>query len=250
VAARPTSVSSIRHLFPSGTLSLLEAIEEIQLSAAPEELKFVARAVPKRRREFLAGRTLSRRALAQIGLEVEALAAAEDRRPIWPPGVVGSISHSDRWCGVVVARRHPVVGLGLDVEDARDLAGSLWPLVLTPREAVNLRHLSARPERWALLVFSAKESIYKCLSPRAGEWLDFTEVEIDLDLERARFSVVPMPTVAGAWRERLLRIEGRFSLEADRVVTSAILMESRSERDVHGAGESRNTARLESGTPS
>ena len=59
----------------------------------PEEEPLVARAVDKRRREFAAGRACARRALEQLGLPASPILAGPRREPLWPPGVVGALTH-------------------------------------------------------------------------------------------------------------------------------------------------------------
>src|SRR5258708_8108427 len=67
------------------------------------EESLVAKAVPKRRREFTAGRNCARRALAQLGYPDFALLAGSHGQPLWPPGIAGSITHCDDYCAVAVA---------------------------------------------------------------------------------------------------------------------------------------------------
>jgi len=68
-----------------------------------EEKQAVDRAVPKRQREFAAGRMAARQAMAQIGKTPAPIPVNTDRSPHWPEGVVGSISHSLEIAVAVVA---------------------------------------------------------------------------------------------------------------------------------------------------
>src|SRR6267378_346626 len=124
-----------------------------------EEACLSPRAIAKRRREFTAGRVCARAALGRLGIRDFPLLAAADRSPVWPPGIVGSLSHCGDYCGVAVARRGEVAGVGLDVERARPLEGRLASIVCSP---VEIRRLGALPDLpaglWAMIVFSAKES--------------------------------------------------------------------------------------------
>ena len=80
-------------------------IAAMQGELLPPEAQAIDHAVPKRRREFTAGRTAARRACARLGVWAGALPVAADRTPVWPEGVVGSISHSDLSCAVLAGRR-------------------------------------------------------------------------------------------------------------------------------------------------
>ena len=84
-------------------------------SMHPQEGQVVAGAAEVRRIEFAAGRDLARTALRRLGVDGHALLPAKDRSPQWPAGVVGSISHTRRLCGVAGARRGAVTSLGLDI---------------------------------------------------------------------------------------------------------------------------------------
>src|SRR5437763_335927 len=77
----------------------------------PEERACIARAVPKRRAEFATGRVCARQALERLGVAVGPLLPHPDRSPAWPPGIVGSISHTDGYCAVAVAEATRALGI-------------------------------------------------------------------------------------------------------------------------------------------
>jgi 4'-phosphopantetheinyl transferase EntD len=122
----------------------------------PEELALVAAAVPRRRAEFGTGRACARRALAALGVTPCPLLRDRDGAPIWPAGVVGSITHTDGYCAVVVARSQDARSVGLDAERDVSLDPALVPKICTPAE---LRWVAAQsPEergRLAALFFSS-----------------------------------------------------------------------------------------------
>lgn len=159
---------------------------------APAELEAVARAGDKRRTEFRAGRHCARRALARLGFASASIPAAPSRMPLWPAGVVGSISHAGTLASghavAVVARESDIHAVGVDIERERSLDESLWDRVLTDTER---RLVGGLPEleqgSVALLLFSIKECVYKGQYPLFGERLEFLDVEVSLDLERERF---------------------------------------------------------------
>lgn len=198
-------------------MTLAAAPEILEGSLYPEEEPFVCRAVPKRRREFTAGRLLARRAFAQLGIAHYPLRMGGDREPLWPAGVVGSISHCDGCCGVAVARTDAIRSLGLDIELAAPLTRDLVRLVCSPAEVQRIERLShAGAPDWAKIVFSAKESVYKCVFPLARRFLDFHDVEIVLDPPAGTFAATVLP-VAG------LRLAGRFAIDGERVWTGVAL---------------------------
>ncbi len=147
-----------------------------------EELELVSRAVLSRRQQFAAGRWLARQSLAKFGLEARALLSNAQRVPLWPQGIIGTISHTQTWCAVAVARSDEVGALGIDVEPRSPLDVALWPRICRPEERASLDGLE--PERAGLLakaLFSAKESIYKALYPSVRTFLDFHGMLIVLE---------------------------------------------------------------------
>jgi 4'-phosphopantetheinyl transferase EntD len=180
---------AIRTLFPEAVLTFAAAgAADEAAELHPEEAACVARAGAKRRREFAIGRTLARRAFAQLGIEGFPLLSDTDRVPRWPDGLVGSISHCAGCCAVAVARRGRILSLGLDVERAGRLEDALMVRICTPREIERAR---ARPPPddvdWGTLVFSAKESAYKCYFPLTRRLLGFHDMEIEFSADATRF---------------------------------------------------------------
>ena len=132
-------------------------------------------AVPKRQSEYLAGRLCAAHALRAMGLPETV--GINDRAPVWPQGAVGSISHSDNRAIAVVSR--DLAGLGVDVEPLMTAAQAkdVRDIVLTAAETTRgPRHLS--PEAFLTLAFSAKESVYKALSPHLSQMPSFHDVNL------------------------------------------------------------------------
>jgi 4'-phosphopantetheinyl transferase EntD len=151
---------------------------------AGEEV-LVAQAGEKRRGEFAAGRAAARAALAQIGAPAGPILACDRGGPIWPPGVVGSISHTDRWAIAVASERLQALGVDLESDDALDRA--LAEIVCRPEERRPDADLARRGIDAAKLRFVAKEAFYKAVFPRARRFLDFEDVCICFDLAADRF---------------------------------------------------------------
>lgn len=162
---------------------------------APEEAAHVARAAPKRVAEFAASRACARSALAELGVPQFILLVGPDREPLWPPGVVGSITHVTGFCGVVAARIGTVRSLGLDAERRDAVHQRLWRQIATTEELVRLESLNPdSATEFATLIFSAKEAFYKCQFPLTREWLSFNDVSVSV--ERDTFEILPRRTLA------------------------------------------------------
>jgi 4'-phosphopantetheinyl transferase EntD len=220
----------IGDLFAADILAGSAPIDERTDDLWPNEREMVRKAVPRRAREFAAGRRVARALLARLGAGGGALLGNPDRSPSWPAGVVGSITHAADLCAVVVSRSAAVAGLGVDVEPDEPLEPELWPRICTPREREHLLEGDTESSgRRARLVFSAKESVYKCVYRHARRVLGFQEVEIEVDFARHRFAVsfdddVRARLPAGAI------LAGTFALRGQRILTGATLRASGAQR--------------------
>ena len=144
-----------------------------------EEAKAVGNAVARRRHEFIGGRILARRAMTRLGVAPQGVPAGQDRAPIWPAGLVGSITHTGKWCAAVVARAQEIRSVGVDVADVRSVGPELWPILCTSSEREWLSTLP--PEKQSLgatALFSAKESVFKAQYPLTRRMLGYQAVEI------------------------------------------------------------------------
>ena len=70
----------------------------------PEEAFYIADAVSKRQKEFKAGRLIAKTLLKEMGIQHFPLRMDNKRMPLWPSGICGSISHTEGYCGVAVAK--------------------------------------------------------------------------------------------------------------------------------------------------
>lgn len=177
----PTLSDTLRELFPPGALvcEMRGPCDPSRL--LPEEAGFVQRAVLGRRQEFAAGRECARLLLAEFGVIDFPVKMADDRQPLWPAGMVGSITHTSDFCAAVAAETSRLKAVGLDCEVEGRVREELWRHVCTPCEADWLRSLPvAEQPVAATLIFSAKEAFYKCQYPLTHERLNFHDARIDV----------------------------------------------------------------------
>ncbi|GIF15017.1 4'-phosphopantetheinyl transferase family protein [Actinoplanes teichomyceticus] len=155
----------------------------------PGEEGLVARAVEVRRREFVTARRCARQALAGLGHPPAPILAGPRREPLWPAGVVGSITHCRGFRAAAVARRADLAALGIDAEPHGPLPEGVAEQVTLPGEREHLARLAATHPavHWDRLLFSAKESVYKAWFPLTGRWLGFEEARLTFDPAAAAF---------------------------------------------------------------
>lgn len=183
---------------------------------APAEQTLVAHAVESRRREFATGRMLVRQLLEARGVRNFPLLRDDDRVPVWPEGIVGSISHTKNLAVAVIASDDDFCGLGIDVEpDAAVESGIERMICREPElEWVGGGSEEERGTR-CRIVFSIKEAVYKAFFPRIRTFWKFQDVEVEIDLEAERF-VATLPTSA-----RRDSIEGRVVRRAGWILSAA-----------------------------
>ena len=153
----------------------------------PEEEALVSRAVLRRRREFALSRTCARRALADIGVAPLPILSTPDRAPMWPPGVIGSITHCDSYTAAAVCSSRHFLSLGIDAEINQPLPEEVPALISSVTEQLLIRQLPDSSICWDRVLFSAKESIFKAWFPIAKRWLDFRDAEVTIDPLRFTF---------------------------------------------------------------
>lgn len=186
----------------------------------PEEAGHVARAIDKRRREFAAGRKLARSGMQELGVAGEPpLVPGEDRVPIWPNGVVGTITHTENWAIAAVAWEHEVRELGVDVEQDSPMREPIWRRICRPDEQRWVESLDATDRGlWGKVIFSAKECAYKAQYIYSRTFLDFYAMEISVETHRDRFSA-RFCVDAGPYRVGDC-LEGEFRIQSGLIVTA------------------------------
>jgi phosphopantetheine--protein transferase-like protein len=157
----------------------LRAIEDCQEPRYHSDLDPVINAVTSRQREYIAGRVLARELLDRIGVNAQTIASGPKREPLWPTGIVGSISHNERSCAVVVAQNSVVTSVGIDIETIGRIDRHLWANLFTEEETEHLQQLEpAAQSRQATVLFSIKEAFYKYQYPITQGWVGFRDVNV------------------------------------------------------------------------
>ena len=137
----------------------------------------VERSVKKRQAEFLMGRLAATHALTSLRHGPAGAASAAkttgdnfprpqhipigpSREPIWPPGIVGSITHAGPYAAAVATNATGLRGIGIDIEQriAPETCRSVEEMVLKPAERSLLRAMTGEvPYEMSLAIaFSAK----------------------------------------------------------------------------------------------
>jgi 4'-phosphopantetheinyl transferase EntD len=202
--------------------------DRLDIELFRSERMSLGRAVEKRRRDFITGRACARLALERLGVPVVAISSGEHGEPLWPAGVVGSITHCAGYRACAAARAEVITSLGIDAEPNVPLPEGVLEQVAFGRERERVAQRSpvqhsADQVDLPRLLFSAKEAVYKAWFPLAHRWLGFEDVDLSIDLSGARFRaklLVPGPVVDGG---RLTEFAGRWAVEDGIIVTAIVV---------------------------
>lgn len=214
----------VRGLLPRSVALVLRPLPEEELPLEPEERPAVARALSKRRRDFSAGRACAREALAELGYPPQALPRLDDGRTAWPAGLLGSITHSTRWCAAAVAatdEEGEIAGVGVDIEELGRLSDRTAARVLSAAELDAAQRSPLGVDACRTVMFSAKESIYKCLYPIVERYIDFDEATIEVH-ESGQLDATLAPALEAAL-PATRRLRGRFARTSESVMTAVLL---------------------------
>ena len=186
----PTDQAMIAELLPTSVASADAFEDPPDATLWPDEQATVARAFERRRLEFTTARACARAALARLGIEPAAIVPDHRGVPVWPAGIVGSITHCEGYRAAAVARGLDVMTIGVDAEPNEPLPDGVLQLVSLAEERIHLTRLAAeRPGVcWDRLLFSAKESVYKAWFPLRRRWLGFEHALVTLDPDTGTFS--------------------------------------------------------------
>jgi len=218
------ATAQLQPLFPPTVVLRSAPIRDHFASLAESEQSCVTQAVQSRRAEFSTGRFLAADGLRELGVGAFPLERGSHNEPIWPPGIVGSISHSSGVCVVAMARTQDMKFIGIDVESSTANVTKISELILTPGEyryeamceSVTLADLTR-------ITFCAKEAIFKGVFPLVARFVDFKEVALEIDADTQTF--VARAGDDGHLDQVLRTGIGRFTI-ADSVLISSFFCEA------------------------
>jgi 4'-phosphopantetheinyl transferase EntD len=210
----------IERLLP-GVIATADTRAELDVELFPEEARAVRRAVDKRRREFVTGRACARLALRHLGIAPTSIANGSRGEPLWPSGVVGSITHCTGYRACAVARTTDVRSLGIDAEVNAPLPAGIIEQVASSRErALAGASGGANLDR---LIFSAKEAVYKAWYPITRQRLGFGEIELFVDVPDKAFRARLRAARPTNYGHGIVELFGRWCVERDLIGTAVVL---------------------------
>ena len=193
---------------------------DFQRSAVPPPAS-IQRSVAKRQAEFLAGRLCARAALQQLDNLDCVPAIGEDRAPVWPPHISGSITHSSGHAAAIVGHKAQWRGLGMDLENVLSLerAERLAGEILTADELQRMARLPREQHaRLVTLSFSAKESLFKALYPIVQKRFYFEHAEVVEWSEHGQMRLRLLTELSGEWCHGK-ELVGQFAVDGEQLLS-------------------------------
>lgn len=177
VIALNTLLGDIREELPSWlSIAVSDPTDPGKHDLFPTEQAAVARAIVRRRDEFAAGRRAARNALTAMNKPASEIPMAEDRSPVWPTGVTGSITHTQSACVAMLASTDNVKCIGVDLEEHLPIENELIPSICTENE-LNILNDEA-PSIAARRIFCGKEAAYKTQYQISHTLIGFEALEL------------------------------------------------------------------------
>ncbi|MFT6834032.1 MAG: enterobactin synthetase component D [Francisellaceae bacterium] len=183
--------------------------------------KTIKNSVYNRQAEFLAGRLAAKTSLRRLGFNSFTVHVGEQRQPIWPKGIYGSITHIEDKA-ICVAGSNVYIGIDLESWISFDTMLQIRDQIVISKELVLHKKYGIKESRLFTLIFSAKESIFKALFEQVGYYFDFKAVElIDISLDKELLTF-KLKTNLGKYLTIGKLLQCQFKFYADCVLTIII----------------------------
>ncbi|BET97967.1 4'-phosphopantetheinyl transferase family protein [Xenorhabdus taiwanensis] len=182
-------------------------------------------AVNKRRAEYLAARYCTQQVLNRLGYSDFQVTNSQDRSPIWPDNICGSISHSAN-CAIAFAascNNYRMIGIDIEQEIKPDTIKSVSSSIINDNEMKLLTECPLPFAQVFTLAFSIKESLFKALYPHVKRFFDFHAAEItSIDHRDYAISIKLLQTLSDEYRAGS-QFHGNFALMPQQQVLTYIV---------------------------
>ena len=139
-----------------------------------------------REQEHSLGRYCAKKALNVIGIQSDTIQSSSHGLPIWPDGVVGSISHSKGMCLAAVAKSKDFQAIGIDIEQFNRMKERSIERIVHIEEKADI----GNDPKKATLLFSIKEAFYKAQFPIYETPLNFKDLAFRYDFSAQKAQLI------------------------------------------------------------
>lgn len=175
-------IDAIRSIAPSygrvAAYATSEYKESLLSELTVEERVLASRyKVASRRSQFCLGRLAARKALAELVPHAVEIGRGARGQPVWPSTIVGTIAHTKDVVGALVASAADCRALGMDLEERqRQMRADISRYICTKPELDWVQQADSSLR--TLMIFSAKEALYKALYPPTGTFFGFADATL------------------------------------------------------------------------
>lgn len=142
------------------------------------------RASARRRLEFAAGRACARAICSVLGRYDADLGISASGAPVWPRGLVGTITHSRKMALAAGASARDYENIGIDTEIVGHIEDGILDLLFSRREIEFLESLrSPQREMVKTALFCSKEAFFKAKTAMQKLFNSPIEIEIEIDVD-------------------------------------------------------------------
>ncbi|TSH83690.1 4'-phosphopantetheinyl transferase [Pantoea sp. paga] len=173
----------------------------------------------KRKSEYFAGRYCCSVLLRQHRVHSPIVGASRGV-PVWPAGWRGSLSHTRSHAIAVLVKETSGLHPGVDIEKHNPtLLLNTSDMFTSMEEQAFLRTLSLPYSQALLLVFSAKETLFKALWPEIKGFIDFSSSYLsEVNTDRKTFTLTLTHTINNTLYAGK-NFTGHYSFFTDNIVT-------------------------------
>jgi len=209
-----------KKLFPSSVACVISSLQKISRLTREERLS-LSSVSENRIQEFAGGRWAAKKALTRLGVKHLSLPRQEDKTPLWPKGYTGSITHCDGLLAAAACSTDDFYSLGLDVESTTrplNISG-ISRFICTPREkSEHLKGTAVEVKKKLLLIFSAKESLFKGLYPLVQTFFGFKAAQLAPLVNKGLFTLELMTDLHSKFKKGMI-FQGRYVFTSTHIYT-------------------------------
>lgn len=185
------------------------------------------KAIPKRKAEFLAGRYCAANCLQTIGVMGRQVPIGQNRCPVWPEGVVGSVSHCSGKAVAIVGQNYSTRGIGVDIEESINIQTfeDIFNQIISDAEAPLILADARRCLETFTIAFSAKESFFKAAFPIVNCYFGFEVVElVHIDFKSGSMSLQLKQSLDVSLPKGMI-VKGRFRILPDGTIVTTVVID-------------------------
>lgn len=188
---------------------------------------WIETSVLKRRSEYFSGRYCAINSLRRFNIEASFIRTGINREPLWPEGLIGSISHCSNRAVAVVEHAARFLGVGIDIEDkiSSKIINNVQKQVLSEEEAKIIFYNTEQKEILFTMAFSLKEAFFKAAYPSVGRYFDFNAVSIVNVNHIEKKVLLKLNQALNDFLPKGMVVEGVYRLLSDEQVVTCVTLD-------------------------